>query len=56
MATEASLRLRRKSVNEPAVEEAVKYVRTKGIGLIVRTPWNKKGKRRAIEGGVGVVY
>lgn len=49
MASEICLVLHRKSANEPAVKEAVTYVRGKGIDLRVRIPWNKKDKPRAVK-------
>ncbi len=48
MASEICLVLHRKSANEPAIKEAVKHVRGKGINLRVRIPWNKKDKPRAV--------
>ncbi len=47
--SEICLVLHRKSSNEPAVKEAVKYVRSKGIELRVRIPWNKKDKPRVVK-------
>lgn len=49
MASEVCLILHRKSANEPAVKEAVKYVRSKGIDLGVRIPWNKKAKPKVVK-------
>jgi lipid kinase YegS len=49
MATKTCLVLHRKSANEPAIKEAVKYVRSKGIKLRVRIPWNKKEKPRVVQ-------
>ncbi len=49
MASDICLVLHRKSANEPAVKEAVKYVRSKGIKLSVRIPWNKKDKPRVVQ-------
>jgi lipid kinase YegS len=48
MASRICLILHRKSANEPAVKEAVKHVRDKGIDLRVRIPWNKKDKPRVV--------
>jgi lipid kinase YegS len=48
MSTECCLILHRKSANELAVKEAVRYVRGQGIDLRVRIPWNKKDKRRVV--------
>lgn len=44
--------MHRKSANEPAVKEAVKYVQGKGIKLRVRIPWNKKDKPRVVREAV----
>ena len=49
MGAEICLILHRKSANEPAVKEAVKHVRSQGIDLQVRIPWNKKAKRRVVK-------
>ena len=49
MAEETCLVLHRKSANEPAVKEAVKQVRGRGIKLRVRIPWNKKDKARVVQ-------
>jgi lipid kinase YegS len=49
MASDICLVLHRKSANEPAVKEAVKHVRSQGIDLRVRIPWNKKDKRRVVK-------
>ena len=49
MSAEVCLILHRKSANEPAVKEAVKYVRSKGIDLGVRIPWNKKAKPKVVK-------
>ena len=49
MASENCLILHRKSANEPAVKEAVRSVRGKGIKLRVRIPWNKKDKARVVK-------
>jgi len=49
MAAKKCLILHRKSANEPAIKEAVKYVRAKGIDLRVRIPWNKKDKPRVVQ-------
>jgi lipid kinase YegS len=49
MASKICLILHRKSANEPAIKEAVKHVRGKGIDLRVRIPWNKKDKLRVVE-------
>ena len=49
MASEICLILHRKSANEPAIKEAVKHVRSKGIDLRVRIPWNKKAKPRVVK-------
>ena len=49
MASKYCLILHRKSANEPAIKEAVKYVRGKGIDLRVRIPWNKKDKPRVVK-------
>ena len=49
MSSETCLVLHRKSANEPAIKEAVNYVRGKGIDLEVRIPWNKKAKHGAHE-------
>ena len=48
MAKKNCLILHRKSANEPAVKEAVRYVRGQGIDLRVRIPWNKRDKRRVV--------
>ena len=48
MADENCLILHRKSANEPEIKEAVKYVRSQGINLRVRVPWNKKDKLRVV--------
>ena len=48
MASKICLVLHRKSANEPAIKEAVKYVRGKRIDLRVRIPWNKKDKPRVV--------
>lgn len=49
MASKICLVLHRKSANEPAVKEAVRYVKGKGIELRVRIPWNKKDKPRVVK-------
>jgi len=49
MASNICLILHRKSANEPAVKDAVNYVRSKGIKLRVRIPWNKKDKARVVQ-------
>ena len=49
MASEVCLILHRKSDNEPVVKEAVKHVRSKGIDLGVRIPWNKKAKPKVVK-------
>lgn len=49
MGAEVCLVLHRKSANEPAIKEAVKHVRGKGIDLRVRIPWNKRDKPRAVK-------
>ena len=49
MASKICLILHRKSANEPAIKEAVKHVRRKGIDLRVRIPWNKKDKPRVVK-------
>lgn len=49
MASENCLILHRKSANEPKVKEAVKHVRSQGIELRVRIPWNKKDKPRVVK-------
>ena len=49
MASEICLILHRKSANEPAIKEAVKHVRSKGIDLRVRIPWNKKAKPMVVK-------
>jgi lipid kinase YegS len=49
MASQICLVLHRKSANEPAVKEAVKLVRSKGIDLRVRIPWNKRDKPRVVK-------
>ena len=49
MASEICLILHRKSSNEPSVKEAVKFVRSQGIDLRVRIPWNKKDKPRVVK-------
>lgn len=49
MASKTCLVLHRKSANEPAVKEAVKSVRARGISLRVRIPWNKKDKARVVK-------
>ena len=49
MSSEVCLILHRKSANEPAVKEAVKHVRSQGIDLAVRIPWNKKAKRKVVK-------
>lgn len=48
MADKTCLVLHRKSANEPKIKEAVKFVRSKGIKLRVRIPWNKKDKPRVV--------
>jgi lipid kinase YegS len=48
MASKICLILHRKSANEPAVKEAVQYVRSTGVKLRVRIPWNKKDKPRVV--------
>ncbi len=48
MASDVCLVLHRKSANELPVKEAVQYVRSKGIKLRVRIPWNKKDKPRVV--------
>ncbi|QFU76315.1 lipid kinase YegS [Halioglobus maricola] len=40
--------LHRKSANRPEVKAAVKAVRSRGIDLKVRIPWNKKDKPRVV--------
>ncbi len=49
MSEKICLVLHRKSANEPTVKEAVKHVRSKGIKLRVRIPWNKKDKPRVVQ-------
>ena len=49
MSSEVCLILHRKSANEPGIKEAVKYVRSKGIDLGVRIPWNKKAKPKVVK-------
>ena len=49
MASDICLVLHRKSANELPVKEAVQYVRSKGIKLKVRIPWNKKDKSRVVQ-------
>ena len=55
MKDEICLVLHRKSANELPVKAAVKAVRSEGIDLRVRIPWNKKDKswvvREALEAG-----
>jgi lipid kinase YegS len=48
MSSEVCLILHRKSANELAIKEAVKYVRGNGIDLDVRIPWNKRAKRKSV--------
>lgn len=48
MADKTCLVLHRKSANEPKIKEAVKFVRSSGIKLRVRIPWNKKDKPRVV--------
>jgi lipid kinase YegS len=48
MGSKICLILHRKSSNEPKIKEAVKFVRSKGIDLRVRIPWNKKDKPRVV--------
>ena len=48
MPSDVCLVLHRKSANEPTVKEAIQYVRSKGIKLRVRIPWNKKDKPRVV--------
>jgi len=48
MISRTCLVLHRKSANEPAIKEAVKFVRKQGIELSVRIPWNKKNKRQVV--------
>ncbi|MHC4731426.1 MAG: lipid kinase YegS [Planctomycetota bacterium] len=48
MGSKICLVLHRKSANEPAIKEAVKYVRAEGVKLRVRIPWNKKDKPRVV--------
>jgi len=52
MSSRNCLILHRKSANEPAIKEAVKLVRSKGIDLRVRIPWNKKDKPRVVQEAV----
>ncbi len=49
MPSETCLILHRKSANELPVKEAVKQVRSQGIKLRVRIPWNKKDKPRVVQ-------
>ena len=49
MSSETCLILHRKSANELPVKEAVKHVRSQGIKLRVRIPWNKKDKPRVVK-------
>ncbi len=49
MSAGVCLILHRKSANEPAVKDAVKYVRSKGVDLSVRIPWNKKAKPKVVK-------
>jgi lipid kinase YegS len=49
MSSEVCLILHRKSANEPAIKEAVKHVRGKGIDLSVRIPWNKRAKPKVVK-------
>jgi len=49
MASDICLVLHRKSANELPVKEAVQHVRSKGIKLRVRIPWNKKDKPRVVQ-------
>lgn len=49
MGSDTCLVLHRKSANEPAVKDAVRYVRGKGLKLRVRIPWNKKDKPRVVK-------
>ena len=49
MRSKTCLVLHRKSANEPAIKEAVRHVRAKGIKLRVRIPWNKKDKPRVVQ-------
>lgn len=59
MSDQICLILHRKSSNELPVKAAVKAVRSEGIDLRVRIPWNKKDKprvvREALEAGAGRV-
>jgi lipid kinase YegS len=49
MGSDICLVLHRKSANELPVKEAIQYVRSKGIKLRVRIPWNKKDKPRVVK-------
>ena len=49
MSSDTCLILHRKSANELPVKEAVKHVRSQGIKLRVRIPWNKKDKPRVVK-------
>ena len=49
MGSNTCLVLHRKSANEEYVKAAVKAVKTKGIKLRVRIPWNKKDKPRVVK-------
>ena len=48
MASDVCLILHRKSANRPEVKEAVNHVRSNGIDLRVRIPWNKRDKPRVV--------
>lgn len=49
MASKVCLVLNRKSANKPAVEEAVKHVRSKGIEVRVRISWDKEDAGLVVE-------
>ncbi len=49
MTDKTCLILHRKSANELPVKAAVKAVRSEGIDLRVRIPWNKKDKERVVQ-------
>jgi len=49
MSEACCLILHRKSANRPEVKQAVQHVRSQGIDLRVRIPWNKKDKPRVVK-------
>ena len=49
MSSKTTLVLHRKSANRPEVKAAVKQVKSAGIELDVKIPWNKKDKRKVVK-------